>query len=92
LTDDKFYCEQYGNYRIVEIKKLTPTGRIIDQHDNVWIDYSRGNGFNRQHLQPITQEIKNKIEKNNIILQLQTKNWDHFTLEKLKLIYNIIKE
>lgn len=99
---DEVACDvgRYGNvdWRILQIKKITSTGKIrLNGLEDILFDKngegkSGGSGAWRQFYQisPITDYIKNWVLKRNLVLKLKDINLKELSIEQLQAIEKII--
>ena len=83
-------------YKIGEIEKITPTGRIAIK-GSIFDHTGREMGerdiwTTRDRLEPLTQEIYDRVRKETLIYKLSKTKWSDVSLGNLEVISELLNE
>ncbi len=89
----------YGRikYNIVTVEKITPSGIIKTSDGNSWTKEGRQKGIKASswetphHLKPLTQEIRNIVEKETAVQYLSKMDFKKLPLDALRHIVGVIE-
>lgn len=87
----------YSRYSIATITKVTPTRRITTSNGRVFnangSEYGKGSNWGSgTYLEPVTNDIRERILRNKLISELKEINFEGLTTEQLLSIQSIVKK